>query len=83
MERLFRAYLLGRTEDEKKCHLLEWDKICSLFSLGGLGIRKLTIFSKAHLGNGCGGTIKKGMLFVGLLLMPNMRVFKEVDALMK
>jgi hypothetical protein len=33
-----------------KIHLLNWDTICSLFTHGGLGVRKLVVFNKALLG---------------------------------
>ncbi|KAG2711915.1 hypothetical protein I3760_04G100300 [Carya illinoinensis] len=50
MDRIFRAFLWGGMENEKKLHLLKWDMICTPLSLGGLGIRKLKTFNKALLG---------------------------------
>ena len=39
---------------DSKIHLLGWDKVCMPIANGGLGIRKLTTFNKALLGNGFG-----------------------------
>ncbi|KAF5471044.1 hypothetical protein F2P56_011519 [Juglans regia] len=50
LEKIFRDFLWGGLEDEKKLHLIKWDKVCTPLSCGGLGIRKLRIFNKALLG---------------------------------
>ena len=39
---------------DSKTHLLGWDKVCMPIANGGLGIRKLTTFKEALLGNGFG-----------------------------
>jgi hypothetical protein len=36
--------------DEFKYYLVSWDKVCSLISEGGLGIRNLRAFNRALLG---------------------------------
>jgi hypothetical protein len=42
--------LWGGIGEEFKFHLVNWSKVCSPISSGGLGIRNLRIFNKALLG---------------------------------
>ena len=50
LEKLQRDYLWGGLNDEFKYHLVNWDKVCSPITEGGLGIRKLRVFNQALLG---------------------------------
>jgi hypothetical protein len=43
-------FLWGGIGEEFKFHLVNWSKVCSPISNGGLGIRNLRIFNKALLG---------------------------------
>ena len=49
-KRLQKDFLWG----DSKTHLVRWDKVCAPLENGGLGVRKLTTFNKALLGNGYG-----------------------------
>ena len=49
-KRLQKDFLWGGS----KTHLVRWDKVCAPLENGGLGVRKLTTFNKALLGNGYG-----------------------------
>lgn len=50
IEKLQRDFLWGGLRDEHEIHLVGWDKACSPTTGGGLEIRKITTFNKAHLG---------------------------------
>jgi hypothetical protein len=50
IEKLHRDFLWGGIGEEFKFHLVNWAKVCSPISSGGLGIRNLRIFNKALLG---------------------------------
>lgn len=50
IEKLQRDFLLGEIGEEFKYHLVNWAKVCSLISEGGLGIRNLRMFNFALLG---------------------------------
>jgi hypothetical protein len=50
IEKLYRDFLLGGLGDEFKFHLVNWSKVCSPISKGGLGIRNLRTFHRALLG---------------------------------
>jgi hypothetical protein len=50
IEKLQRDFLWGGIGEEFKFHLVNWSKVCSSISNGGLGIRNLRIFNKALLG---------------------------------
>lgn len=45
IERVFRNFLWGSLSEERKFHLVSWDKVCSLVSCGGLGICNLIGFN--------------------------------------
>ena len=49
IEKLQRDFLWGGLKEEFKYHLVNWDKVCSPISEGGLGIRKLIILEKGIL----------------------------------
>ena len=61
IEKIQRDFLWG----DSKLHLVGWNKICAPIANGGLGIRKLTTFNKALLGNGCGGLGRKRIGYGG------------------
>ena len=48
--RLQRDFLWGGLGDEPKFHLVDWSRVCSPLSSGGLGIRNLRTFNFALLG---------------------------------
>jgi hypothetical protein len=48
--RSYRDFLWGGLGDEFKFHLVNWSKVCSPISEGGLGIRNLRTFNRALLG---------------------------------
>jgi hypothetical protein len=50
IEKLYRDFLWGGIGDEFKFHLVNWSKVCSPISEGGLGIRNLRTFNRALLG---------------------------------
>jgi len=50
IKKLHRDFLWGGIGEEFKFHLVNWAKVCSPISSGGLGIRNLRIFNKALLG---------------------------------
>ena len=50
---------------DSKTHLLGWDKVCMPIANGGLGIRKLTTFKEALLGNGFGVSGLRRLSFGG------------------
>jgi hypothetical protein len=50
IEKLHRDFLWGGIGEEFKFHLVNWAKVCSPISSGGLGIRNLRIFNMALLG---------------------------------
>ncbi|KAG6708038.1 hypothetical protein I3842_06G060300 [Carya illinoinensis] len=50
LKKIFRDFLWGGLEDERKFHLIKWDKVCTPLSCGGLGVRKLRSFNKTLLG---------------------------------
>ena len=50
IEKLQRNFLWGSFGDDPKIHLVKWASICAPISLGGLGIRKLSLFNEALLG---------------------------------
>jgi hypothetical protein len=50
IEKLQRDFLWGGLNEEFKYHLVNWDKVCSPISEGGLGIRNLRVFNQALLG---------------------------------
>ena len=43
-------FLWGGFGDEPKMHLVKWATVCAPISLGGLGIRKISLFNIALLG---------------------------------
>jgi hypothetical protein len=45
IEKLYRDFLWGGIGEEFKFHLVNWSKVCSPISSGGLGIRNLRIFN--------------------------------------
>ena len=53
LEKIQRDFLWGGGALENKPHLVSWKVICAAKKDGGLGIRNLTIFNNALLGNGC------------------------------
>lgn len=50
IEYLFRSFLLGSLEEERKILLVNWQRVFSLLSIGGLGMRNLILFNKVILG---------------------------------
>ena len=50
IEKLYWNFLWGGIGDEPKFHLVKWASVCSPISLGGLGIRKVSIFNEVLLG---------------------------------
>jgi hypothetical protein len=50
IEKLHRDFLWGGIGEEFKFHLVNWSKVYSPISSGGLGIKNLRIFNKALLG---------------------------------
>ena len=50
IERLQRNFLWGSFGDDPKIHLVKWASVCAPISLGGLGIRKISLFNEALLG---------------------------------
>ena len=61
IEKLQMDFLWG----DSKTHLVGGDKVCALIANGALGMRKLTTFNKALLGNGCGGLGRKSVGYGG------------------
>ena len=51
MEILQRNFLWGGMGEELKFHLVNWDKVCSLLEVRGLGIRCFRQFNQVLLGN--------------------------------
>ena len=49
IEKFQRDFLWGGLGEESKYHLVNWSKVCSLISEGGLGIRNLRLFHQALL----------------------------------
>jgi hypothetical protein len=45
IKKLYRDFLWGGIGEEFKFHLVNWSKVCSPISSGGLGIRNLRIFN--------------------------------------
>lgn len=62
MEKLQRDFLWGSDEGVHKFHLINWEKVCSSISCGGLGIQRLQMFNKALLGNGHGALPLRGIV---------------------
>jgi hypothetical protein len=50
IEKLYQDFLWNGIGEEFKFHLVNWPKVCSPISSGGLGIRNLRLFNKALLG---------------------------------
>ncbi len=50
MERIKRNFLWGSYGDGVTTPLVNWDIVCSPINHGGLGVRKIAVFSKALLG---------------------------------
>jgi hypothetical protein len=50
IEKLYRDFLWGGLGDEFKFHLVNWSKVCSPISEGGLDIHNLLKFNRALLG---------------------------------
>jgi hypothetical protein len=50
IEKLQRDFLWGGLGDEKRFHLLRWDKVCLPIQNGGLAIKNLRLFNQALLG---------------------------------
>jgi hypothetical protein len=50
IECLQRNFLWGGKGEEQKLHLVAWDRVCSPFPQGGLGVRHLIPFNRALLG---------------------------------
>ena len=50
IEKLQRNFLLGGVGDDIKIPLVSWNKVCTPFTQGGLGVRDLFVFNKALLG---------------------------------
>ncbi|KAG9442213.1 hypothetical protein H6P81_018067 [Aristolochia fimbriata] len=53
LEKIFRDFLWKGGQEGFKYHLVRWEEVCKPKSLGGLGIRRLRIMSKALLGKWC------------------------------
>ncbi|XP_042961829.1 uncharacterized protein LOC122296285 [Carya illinoinensis] len=49
IERIFRNFLWDGTGEQRKFHLVNWKKVCTPVTCGGLGVRNLTLFNKALL----------------------------------
>jgi hypothetical protein len=50
IEKLQRDFLWGGLGEEKRFHLLRWDKVCLPLQNGGLAIKNLRLFNQALLG---------------------------------
>ncbi|XP_058759867.1 uncharacterized protein LOC131633168 [Vicia villosa] len=50
LESLFKHFLWGGSEDERKINWEKWEKMCRPIEEGGLGIKKLKAFNDALLG---------------------------------
>jgi hypothetical protein len=50
LEKLQRDFLWGSIGEEKRFHLIRWDKVCLPFQNGGLAIKNLRLFNQALLG---------------------------------
>jgi hypothetical protein len=50
IEKLKRYFLWGGLGEEKRFHLLRWDKVCLPLQNGGLAIKNLRLFNQALLG---------------------------------
>ena len=50
IERLQHNFLWGGVGDDIKGPLVNWNKVCTPISQGGLGVRDLVSFNKAMLG---------------------------------
>lgn len=48
-EKICRNFIWGSTADQRKCHLVSWEKLCCLKADGGLGFRNLKVLIKAHM----------------------------------
>ena len=54
LEKIQWDFLWGGVSLDRKIHLVNWDTGCLSKGNGGLGIRSLSIFNRALLGNGYG-----------------------------
>ncbi|XP_058783098.1 uncharacterized protein LOC131657751 [Vicia villosa] len=50
LESIFKQFLWGGGENERKINWVKWDKVCRPIEEGGLGIRRLGLFNSALLG---------------------------------
>ena len=50
IENIYCNFLWGGIGEEKKFHLVSWNKVCQPVSCGGLGVRNLRLFNKALIG---------------------------------
>ena len=50
LEKLQRDFLWGGIGEEKRFHLLQWDKVCLPLQNGGLAIKNIRLFNHAPLG---------------------------------
>lgn len=50
LEMLERDFLWEGQGEERKYHLVKWDKVCSVLRVGGLGLKRFSIFNSALLG---------------------------------
>ncbi|XP_058725767.1 uncharacterized protein LOC131597068 [Vicia villosa] len=50
LESLFKQFLWGENEDERKVNWVNWDKVCKPLEEGGLGFKNLRAFNDALLG---------------------------------
>ena len=53
LDKIQRDFLWGGGSLERKFHLINWDSVCQSKEKGGLGIRNLSNFNTALLGNWC------------------------------
>lgn len=49
LDKLNTDFLWGHNEDKAKIHLVKWDSVCKLKSMGGLGLKQTHLMNQALL----------------------------------
>ena len=81
LEKLQRDFLWGGLGEEKRFHLLQWDKVCLLLQNGGLAIKNMRLFNQAPLGKWIWHFGIERNYFGGKLLRQSMDVLGVVGVL--